>query len=234
MEGFILMFSLTLVILKSLWKRQKLKNSSRKSPFYHNQMANLKDIYELGDVSSESENEEVKSQRASTPLPKDAFPNIGVILEISHSSIEANADLEEDFNSSLESMDCKRLKLDNSFETVESGEYPNSHGNYEDGEINESPESPDECNTNDITNSGIFIVESHRQISPQSVDSAIITKYLEQVANEDADSYFVTPPGPLKRINTIPASPLNDLEEKKGCKRTPRNIRGEKQLWPLP
>ena len=197
-------------------------------------MANLKDIYELVDVSSESENEEIKSERASTPLPKDAFPNIRVILETSHSSIEANADLEEDFNSSLESrdMDCKRLKLDNSFETVESGEYPNSHGNYEDGEIIESLASPEECNTNDITNSGIFIVESQRQTSPQSVDSAIITEYLEQVANEDADSYFVTPPGPLKTINTIPASPLNDLEERRDAS-VRRKIRGEKQLWPL-
>ena len=163
MEGFILIFSLILIIPKSLWKRQKLKKSSRKSPFYHNKMANLKDIYELVDVSSESESEE-KSERASTPLPKDAFPNIRVILEISHSSIEANADLEEVLNSSLESidMDCKRLKLDNSFETVESGEFTNSHGNYEDGEIIESLESTDECNTSDITNSGICIVESHR------------------------------------------------------------------------
>ena len=168
-------------------------------------MANLKDIYELVDVSSESENEE-ETDRASTPLPKDAFPNIRVILEFSHSSIEANADLEE------------------------SGEYPNSHKNYEDGEIIENPESPDECNTNDITNSGIFIVESHRQSSSQSVDSAIITEYLEQVANADADSYLVTPPGPLKRINTITASPLNDLEER-GDARIPPGKSVEKNSY---
>ena len=112
-------------------------------------------------------------------------------------------------------MDCKRLKLGNGFETVELGEYPNSHGNYEDGEIIERPEIPDECNTMGITNPGIFIVESHRQTSPQSVDSAIITEYLEQDANEDVNAYFVTPPGPLKRINTIPVSPLNDLEERR-------------------
>ena len=84
MEGFILIFSLILVILKKLWKRQKLKKSSRKSPVYHNQMAHVKEIYELIEVSSESENEE-KPERASTPLPKDAFPNIRVILELSHS-----------------------------------------------------------------------------------------------------------------------------------------------------
>ena len=194
----------------------ELKSSSRKPPIYHNQMTNLKDIYEQIDISSESQNDE-RSERASTPLPKDTFPNIRVIQEISHSSVEANADLEEDLNSSLDSidMDCKRLKLDNSFETVESGEYPNSPRKYEDGEKIESPESPEECNTIDTTNSGVFIVESHKQTSFQSIDSAIITEYLEQIANEDADSYFVTPPGPLKRINTFSASPLNDLEERR-------------------
>ena len=161
----------------------ELKCSNRKHPIHHNQMANLKDTYELIDISSESENDE-RSERTSTPLPKDSFPNMRVILEISHSSIEANADLEENLNSSLDSIDweCKRLKLDNSFETVEPGEYPNSPGKYDDGEIFESPESPDECNTNDITNSGVFIVESHKQTSSQSVDSAIIAEYLEQVA----------------------------------------------------
>ena len=82
-------------------------------------MASLKDIYELTDISSESENEEMM-QRASTPLARDAFPNIRVVLEISHSSVEANADYEEDLNSSLDSIDmnCKRLKLSNSVESV--------------------------------------------------------------------------------------------------------------------
>ena len=100
-------------------------------------MANIKDIYELIDISSGSKNDE-ESERASTTLPKNTLPNIRVILEISHSSIEANTDLEEDLNSSLDSidMDCKPLKLDNSFETVESGEYPNSPRKYEDAEKN--------------------------------------------------------------------------------------------------
>ena len=104
------------------------------------------------------------TERASTQLPRDTFPNIRVILEISHSSVEANADYEEDLNSSLDSIntDCKRFKLNNSFETVESGDYPNSSGNYEDGEIIESPESPDGQleggDFNDITNSGVFII----------------------------------------------------------------------------
>ena len=90
----------------------ELKCSNRKPPIHHNQLANLKDTYELIDISSESENDE-RSERASTPLPKDTFRNIRVILEISHSSIEANADLEEDLNSSLDStdMDCRLLKV---------------------------------------------------------------------------------------------------------------------------
>ena len=87
-------------------------------------MASPKDTYELIDIASESEKEEMM-ERTSTLLPRETFPNIRVIREISHSSVEANADHEEDLNSSPDSLDtdCKRLKLSNSFETVESGEY---------------------------------------------------------------------------------------------------------------
>ena len=156
-------------------------------------------------------------ERASTPLPRDTFPIIRVTLEISHSSVEDNAD-HENPNSSLDSLDtdCKRLKLSNSFETVESREYSNSTENYGVGEIVERPESPDEqleeCDSMDITTSGVFIVEGQKRTSTQSVTSAVIADYLEQVVNEDADSYFVTPPGPLKKINMKPTSPSNDLE----------------------
>ena len=98
-------------------------------------MASLKNIYELIDISSESENEEMM-ERASTPLPRDTFPNIRVILEKSHSSVEANADHEEDLNSSSDSINtnCKRPKLSNSFESVESGDYPDSSEDNEAGE----------------------------------------------------------------------------------------------------
>ena len=74
------------------------------------------------------------------------FPNFRVTLDISHSSVEAMAEYEKDLNSSLDSIEtnCKRLKPSNSFETVESGAYPISFENYEEGEIVESPESPDE------------------------------------------------------------------------------------------
>ena len=166
-------------------------------------------------------------ERASTPLPRDTFSNIGVILEISHSSVEANADHEEDLNSSLDSLDtdCKRLKMGNSFATVESGEYPDSSENNEAGEIIESPESPDEqpgeYDSNDMTKSEVFVVEGHKRTSTQSVTSEVIADYLEQVVNEPADSYFVTPPGPLKKINTRPMSPLNDLEVRRAVRASP-------------
>ena len=166
-------------------------------------------------------------ERASTPLPRDTFANIRVILELSHSSVEANADHEEDLNSSLDSIDtnCKRLKLSNSFESVESGEYPDSSENNEAGEIIESPESPDEqpeeYDPNDMTNSEVFVVEGNKRTSTQSVTSEVIAEYLEQVGNEDADSYLVTPPGPLKKINTKTVSPLNDLEEKSAVRASP-------------
>ena len=120
-------------------------------------MTSLKDFYELLYISSESENEE-ESEKDSTPLPKEIFPNLRGTLEISNSSVEANTDFEEDFNSSLDSLgtNCKRLKLSNSFVSVESGEFPSSTENYEDGERVESLESPDEeleeARTDDLTN----------------------------------------------------------------------------------
>ena len=166
-------------------------------------------------------------ERASTPLSKDLFPNLRVTLEISHSSVEANADYEENFNSSLDSLEtiCKRLKLSNSFVSVESGEYPSSTECCEDGEIVESPESPDEeieeTRTEDVTNSEIFIVENHKRPSPRSVTSATVADYLEQIAQEDSNSYFVTPPGQLKKIVLKLVSPLNDLEAKRAVNISP-------------
>ena len=77
--------------------------------------------------------------------------------------------------------------------SVESGEYPSSTENYEDGEIVESPESPDEelekARTDDLTNSEIFIVEIHKRPSHRSVTSATVAEYLEQIAQEDSNSF---------------------------------------------
>ena len=74
-----------------------------------------------------------------------------------------------------------------------------------------------------MTNSEVFIVEGHKRTSTQSVTSEVIADYLEQVANEDADSYYVTPPGPLKKINTKAVSPLNDLEQRSAVKASMTN-----------
>ena len=66
----------------------------------------------------------------------------------------------------------------------------------------ESPESPDlledsgERDADD--NSGIFIVGSHRPASTESVTSAVIALFPDQVKE---DSHFVTAPGPLKKEN---------------------------------
>ena len=142
-------------------------------------------------------------------------------MEISHSSVEANADYGEDINSSLDSLEtnCKRFRLSNSFVSVESGEYPSSTESCEDGEIVESPESPDEeieeARTDVLTNSEIFIVENHKRPNPRSVTSETVTEYLEQIAREDSISYFVFPPGPLKKLVPKSVSPLNDLEAKR-------------------
>ena len=67
----------------------------------------------------------------STPIPRDSQVNPRIIIEIPHSSAEATADDEEYLDLSLDSLetDCKRMKLSDSytsFESVESGEYPQS------------------------------------------------------------------------------------------------------------
>ena len=59
----------------------------------------------------------------------------------------------------------------------------------------------------------MVIFERHRPVETQSKKTATIASYSEQVAQQDTEAYFVTPPGPIKRINIHGASPLNDLEE---------------------
>ena len=181
-------------------------------------MSNLLDIYELIDISSSSE-EEGEIERASTPLPRDSQVNPRIIIEIPHSSAEATADDEEYLDLSLDSLetDCKRMKLSDSytsFESVESGEYPHSTDSEE--ALADSPESPDEQEKgedNSSLNSGVFVVEGQYTHSSKSVTSTNVADYLEHVTREDANSFFVTPPGPLRRVNLRPVSPLNDLEE---------------------
>ena len=96
------------------------------------------------------------------------------------------------------------MKLDSSFEELESGEYPESSVKSSFSEIitrPERPESPDVLpeDLNQDTNSGKFIIEGHKLPSRQSITSVSIAIYPEQVAQEGADSYSVNQPGPVKK-----------------------------------
>ena len=174
-------------------------------------MNNLLDIYELIDISSSSE-EEGEITRASTPLPRANKEYPRIIVEILNSSAEATADEEEFLDLSLDSLEseCKRMKLSEpytSFETVESGQYPQSES-PEEIVMADSPESPDESLSSDI-----FVVETSAN-DKESITSSKVAEYLGKVRQEDASSYFNTPPGTPKKINFLQASPLNDLERR--------------------
>ena len=167
-----------------------------------------KATYELIDISSD---EEEFSERASTPLPRCESLNYRVVLEVPQSPAEATVDDEEYFDLLLESLesDCKRLRLNLSYESIDSAVLPNSELVPEvpqkEGPA-DSPESPDES-----LNSEVFIVEQSN--SEESTTSTRILEYLEQVRQEDSASYFSTPPGTPRKISFQPTSPLNDLEE---------------------
>ena len=109
------------------------------------------------------------------------------------------------------------MRLNSTLESLESGELVKMSPKSDYSTMRESPESPDEQKQeedNNRSNSGVFIVEGHCAPSPKSITSAVIADYLEQDSREDASSNFVTPPGPLKRVNPQLISPLNDLEAK--------------------
>ena len=174
-------------------------------------MNNLLDIYELIDISSSSE-EEGEITRASTPLPRANKEYPRIIVEILNSSAEATEDEEEFLDLSLDSLEseCKRMKLSEpytSFETVESGQYPQSES-PEEIVMADSPESPDESLSSDI-----FVFETSAN-DKESITSSKVAEYLGKVYQEDASSYFNTPPGTTKKINFLQASPLNDLERR--------------------
>ena len=112
-------------------------------------MNSLKNVYELIDISS-SEDERDFVERSSTPLPREAIPNYRVVLENSLSSAEAEADEEEYFNVSPDSLEAsyKRIKLNSSLSSIDSNSYPQPEGNDEaqtSEEIPDSPESPDKA-----------------------------------------------------------------------------------------
>ena len=174
-------------------------------------MNSLKKVNELIDISSESEEESVM-EKVSTPLPKNSQTNFRIILEIANSSAVAIADEEEYFDISADSleMNCKRMRLNSTLESLESIELPSTSPETTHNEIRESPESPDEQTEDEEER---FVFECHRVPSHQSITSCIIAGYLEQVhREEDEASLFETPPGSPKKIVFRPLSPLNDLE----------------------
>ena len=172
----------------------------------------LKNVYELIVISS-SEDESDFVERASTPLPREAIPNYRVILKNSLSSAKPVADEEEYFDVSADSLEAsyKRIKLNSSLSSIDSNSYPQQERNEKaqtSEEIPDNPESPDES-----MSSAVFVVEE--AISNEgSISSSKVAEYLEKVHQEDASSYFNTPPGTPKKINFLQTSPLNDLEKR--------------------
>ena len=192
------------------------------------------------DISSEKEGEiEIltERERTSTPVSKNYQENYRIVLEISHSSTGAIADEEEYFDISADSLEsnCKRMKLDSSRESLGLEDFHNSSVESPHSAMTESQESTNvqenryERDADD--NSGVFIVESHKPPSTESITSTVIADFLDQVREEDASSYFVTPPGPLKKVIPQPISPLNDLEaiEKISVDSEKRNNYGHSQ-----
>ena len=155
-------------------------------------MNSPKKVYELIDISSESE-EETVIERASTPFPRNSQTNFRIILEIANSSAEAIADEEEYFDISADflQMNCKRVRLNSTLESLESGELRSTSPGTTHNEIKESPESPDELTEDEEDG---FVVENHRVPNPQSKTSCMIAEYLEQVhREEDGASLFEAP-----------------------------------------
>ena len=146
-------------------------------------MSNLMDIYELIDISSSSEEEEGEITRSSTPMPENNGKYPKIIVEILNSSAEATADEEEFLDLSLNSLEteCKRMKLSESytsFETVESGQYPQSESEEE---IADSPESPDPS-----LNPDMFVVEKPCEEEMSSMTSSKVAEFIRQATEDDA------------------------------------------------
>ena len=136
-----------------------------------------------------------------------------MIVEILNSSAEATADEEEFLDLSLNSLEteCKRMKLSESytsFETVESGQYPQSENEEE---IADSPESPDPS-----LNSDVFVVEKPCEEEMSSMTSSKVAEFIRQATEDDACSYFESPRGPLKVWGEQKKESLNDLDKERG------------------
>ena len=150
-------------------------------------MEALKKVYELINISSASEEEEMASERTSTPLPKPQHMNYRVVLEISHSSAGAVADEEEYFDLSAESLEnnCKRMRLNSSFESLNAEEFTNARMDKElcpEQEYADSPESPDPS-----LNSDVFVVEKpHAEETSYTLSTRMSTSYNTPSNNRDS------------------------------------------------
>ena len=136
------------------------------------------------------------------------------MIEVLNSSAEATADEEEFLDLSLNSLEteCKRMKLNESytrFETVESGQYPQSESAEE--IIADSPESPDPS-----LNSDVFVVEKPHQEETSSMTSGKVAEFIGQATEDDASSYFESPRGPLRVWGEQKKESLDDLDEERG------------------
>ena len=136
-----------------------------------------------------------------------------VVLEISHSSAEAVADEEEYFDLSADSLesDCKIMRLNSRLDSLEPKLYAQQEDTVksQDEELPDNPESLDES-----MNSEGFIVEeptSHEE----SVTSSKVAEYLEQAQKDDSNSYFNTPPRPLRRNKFSADNPTKRPRERK-------------------
>ena len=156
------------------------------------------------------------SQRSSTPLPKPQHRNYRVVLETSQSSVGAVADNEEYFDISAESLEnnCKRMRLNSSLESLDMEEIKNDKVDKEldcEQETADSPENPDPSLSSDV-----FIVEKPKSEETSSITSSDIARFVEEATVGDADSYFETPPGPLRRWKEPNRESPNDLNEERG------------------
>ena len=104
-----------------MWNNQTPTAAAGKN--YPKKKSKLLDIYELFDISSSSEDEDVQ-ERASTPLPRESISNYRIVLNTILSPTESVADEEEYFDISADSLDadCKRMLLNSTLESLESGE----------------------------------------------------------------------------------------------------------------
>ena len=93
------------------------------------------------------------------------------------------------------------MKLGLSKESIESEELSETEELHEE-EPADRLEGPDES-----LSSEIFVGEGDKE----SLSSSQVLQYLEQLAQEDSNSYFIIPPGPLKKVYSQNACTLNDL-----------------------